>query len=393
MPHARAGRTLHVHGNAEERAYQQALAFADESLVAASSICSMLLDPKWFTERAHQRLSQAGLFVGGAYFLKRMRPLLWRYQGGKYWRAQRGLARGAGLSRSFSFGLSAVPEIVGAKIGYTLGCTAVALAGEATSSGCPQLLYNHDFPARFGRYLIVRHNAATDGYASVCLTYPLGVGCVGGVNEAGLALTYNHAFATDFHDGPGMLPSVLAQDCLDRCATVAEATQVLGETPVANGGIMTVADAGGERAAIELSCTRMRERRTDDTALVSFNKYGHADMEAVEVPLDAVATGVIDGLWLHETNIERQRRIDDLIDGAPAVWDDAFIRRVMGDHNGGAGGNLTLCRHYDMGDTLATILLDTGRRTMRLAWGHACTAEYVDYSVPAAPARQASAAA
>jgi hypothetical protein len=393
MSMTRAGRVLHVTGNAEERAYQQALAFADESLPAASSICSLLVDPKWFSESVHQRLSQAGLFAAGAYFLRRNRPVLWRHAGGKYWRAQRGLARGAGLSRSFSFGLSAVPEIVGAKMGYTLGCTAVALAPEASASGGAQLLYNHDFPARFSRYLIVRRATPADGYATVVLTYPLGVGCVAGVNDQGLLVSYNHAFATDFHDGPGMLPSVLSQDCLERCATVQEAIELFETTPSTNGGIVTVADAAGERAAIELSCTQTRVRRADGPALVSFNKYGHADMEAVEVPLEAVATGVVSGLWLHETNIERQRRIDVLVDHAPAVWDQPFVESVMGDHDGAAGGNLTLCRHYDMGDTLATVILDSATRTLRVSWGHACAANYVDYGLTDRAIRRASAAA
>ena len=358
---------------------------------AASSIGSLVVDQKFLLRSAHEKLSAAGLACAGAYYLLRHGPALRRHANAKYWRAQQGLAEGAGLSLPMMFGLGAVPEIVGAQMGYTLGCSAIAFAAGATASvdaegrvgKGPQIAYNHDFPPRFGRYNFVRHNLPSDGFASVCLSYPIMVGSLAGVNERGLAITLNHAFSIDYSGRPGLLLTTLVQDCLDSCASVEDAVRLIRETPVTNGAILTLADASGDRAVVERSCGASRVRRpADRERLVSFNKYKHPEMERFEVPLGAVSTGLIAGIPLHESNVERQRRWDVLASAPPACLDDSQIHALMSDHAGRAGDKNTICRHGDeLSETLWGALIDCERRVLKVVFGHTCSGSYRAYAI------------
>jgi hypothetical protein len=291
------------------------------------------------------------------------------------------------------FGLGAVPELVGAQMGYTLGCTALALAADVTASGGAQIVYNHDFPPRFGRYNFVRYNRPSDGYASVCLAYPIMVGCLAGVNERGLALTLNHAFSTDYHGRGGLLLTTLVQDCLDRCATVAEAVELFSQAPVTNGAILTFADASGDRAAVERSCTQARVRRASDAVLCSFNKYCHADMEAYEVPLGAISSGLMSGIPLHESNVARKRRFDELLPATGvtggAKLDEEAIKRLMSDHDGRPSGHSnSVCRHDDeLSETLWGAILCCRTRTLKVVFGHTCSGPYRSYRLEPPVAR------
>ncbi|MFO0617266.1 MAG: C45 family peptidase [Polyangiaceae bacterium] len=375
-------RSLTVAGDAYERARQQGVACAGEMDRAASSIGSIVVEPRRVGARAHEILSGVGLGVAGAYYLARHRRALVDHANGKYWKAHRGLAEGAGKPLPVMFGLGAVPEIVGAQLSFTMGCTAIAIAPSASATGAARIAYNHDFPPRFGRYNFARRNLPTDGYASICLAYPIMVGCLAGVNERGFAVTLNHAFSTDYEGRPGLLLTTLVQDALDRCATVADAIELFSRAPVTNGAILTIADATGERAAVELSCTASRVRRPTGPLLVSFNKYRHPEMERYEVPPGAVSTGLVPGIPLHESNIERARRWDELEASLPARFDDADIRAVMTDHRGGRGDSNSICRHDDpLSETLWSAILDTGSRSMRVVFGHACDGPYRTFEI------------
>lgn len=376
-------RSLEVAGDVEERAALHGRACAGQYAAAASSIGSLLVDPRFTGHGLHVRGSQLGLGLAGAYYLARHARVLRSWQDGALWRAQRGLARGAGLPLPLMFGLGAVPELVGAQIGFTVGCSAFALATGSAAGDAPLIAYNHDFPPRFGRYSFVRRNLPTDGLASVVLTYPIMVGCLAGVNERGLALTLNHAFARDFQGRAGVLLTSLVQHALDRCEDVDQAVELVLGTPVTNGAIITLADRSGARAAVEVSCTRARVRRPEGRALVaSFNRYQHPDMAEVEIPLGARATGLIAGMDLHASNVSRAARLEALRDHLGEEPDAAMVRALMADHDGGGGDPGTICRHRDpLSETLWSALLDPAAGALTVGFGHACTAQPRTYRV------------
>lgn len=383
-------RSLSVKGDAAQRAYEQGHACASQYASAAACIGSLVIEPGRLLRPAlHTRASQAGLTAAGAYYLARHRSALRSFDGGSFWRAQRGLADGSGLPLSLSFGLGAVPELVGSQLGYSLGCSAVAVARVEGERG-PQIFYNHDFPPRFGRYSFVRHNAPSDGHASVCLTYPIMVGCLAGVNEPGLAITLNHAFAKDYHGRAGILLTSLVQACLDRASDVASALELVRSAPVTNGAILTLADRGGARAIAEISCTALRVRHPTELVAKSFNHYQHPEMVPFEIPLNAVSTGLVAGIRLHESNIARAARWEELLPCPPETIGQADLRRIMTDHGANAAGLApsdrrdpnTICRHGDpLSETLWSAVLSPDRRTIDVAFGHACEGRPVRYDL------------
>jgi hypothetical protein len=378
-------RLLEVDGDAERRARQQGLACASQYASAASCIGSLVVEPRWVGARVHTRVSQAGLAAAGAYYLARHRSALRTFDGGRFWRAQEGLAEGAGLPMSLSFGLGAVPELVGSQLGYALGCSAVAVARVEGERG-PKIFYNHDFPPRFGRYSFVRRNAPSDGHASVCLTYPIMVGCLAGVNEPGLAVTLNHAFAKDYHGRAGILLTSLVQACLDRAGDVEAALDLLRSAPVTNGAILTLADRRGARAVVEVSCTAIRVRRPTELVACSFNRYQHPDMAAFEIPERAVSTGLVPGIVLHESNVARHARWAELVPEQPASVTEPDIRRWMTDRRGGEGDKNTICRHDDpLSETLWTAVLSPEDRAVDVSFGHACEGKPVRYALARVP--------
>src|SRR5260221_11575691 len=109
-------RSLTVTGDASQRARQQGVACRAEMNRAASSIGSLVVGPRFVGRRAHERVSAIALGAAGAYYLYVHGPALRDRERGKYWRAQRGLAEGAGKTLPLMFGLGAVPEIVGAQM-------------------------------------------------------------------------------------------------------------------------------------------------------------------------------------------------------------------------------------------------------------------------------------
>lgn len=323
---------------------------------------------------AARRVLARGLVHGlGQVYYRRHRALLGRFAGGKYARALEGLADALGAGPAFVYGLGAF-EITAAKLSFTPGCTALALASSATESGQPLLAYNHDFPRSFHDFIRVREVTPNTGYRSLSVGYPVALGINAGVNAAGLAITVNHAWATDFDGAPAVLVSVMAREVLETCATVEQAIALFASERASNGSMITLVDASGDRAVIEVTPKRQVVRRTDGPVLHTFNRYQCAGTRAVEVPDGAKGKGPIRGLDIHGANRARQARYDALGSSQKARWSDVDIDSLLADHDNGSASCDTVCRHPDRyAETLFTVRLDPVARRMRISLGYACT--------------------
>ena len=115
--------------------------------------------------------------------------------------------------------------------------------------------------------------------------------------------------------------------------------------------------------------------------------------EAFEVPLGAVSTGLIAGIPLHESNLERQHRWDSLAGGFSARVDERAIHALMSDHADRDGDKNTICRHGDeLSETLWGALIDCERRELKVVFGHTCSGDYATYAIDSI-AREVHAAA
>jgi hypothetical protein len=210
------------------------------------------------------------------------------------------------------------------------------------------------------------------------------LGAIAGVNEHGLAATLNQAFARRPRRArAAFLPSTLVQDCLDHCRTVSEALLRLRALPVNVGSLLTLVDAAGERAVVELAPGGHSLRRPDapDRLLYAFNRYLHPRAVAQEIPQGAQGTGLASGYDLHRASVAREERLLALLaadGGAPLT--EARLHTLLADHDEGPPGPDTLCRHDPGlgGDTIASALLDPRARSLRVCWGWPCQGEYGD---------------
>jgi hypothetical protein len=375
-------RVLDVQGGAEERGLAQGSAFRRWLATGIEALRSLPLAPSWLPARVHALAVRAALGGLGRYYLARHRGLLEERDGrGSGELAMlRGLASGLGTAPSLVYGFNAF-EIESAAPGHRLpglGCTALALGERHTAWGAPALVYNHDFPPSFAASLFVRRSSPALGHRSLSIAYPTLVGAIAGVNERGLAVSVNQAFGTDVRRSrPALFVTMLVAACLEKCANVEEAVSEVARTPVTNGALVTLVDAAGGRAVMELSGTRRLVRREpDERILHAFNKYRLPEMERLEVPIGAVTTGLAGGIDLHAANLSRERRYRAIVrHDHPHTRDD--IRALMGDHDRGAGDMGTLCAHGGaINETILSAILEPRARAMHVLFGRACEGRY-----------------
>ena len=368
-------RFLDVEGTAAERGKQQGAAARDQIGPSFEALAALPLFPRWLAAGARRWLVETASDAVGRYYLRRHRELLRARLAGRNLDWLEGMALGSGAPAHQLYGLNAF-ELESAHLGFSYGCTSLGLAGSHTTDGRVRLVYNHDFPPPFSRFLRIRRSRPSEGLASLAVTYPTLVGAVAGLNEAGLAMSYNQAYATDLaRRPPATFVTMVLQECLDRCRSVGEALEHILATPVTNGAMLTLVDTAGDRAVVEMSAgLRLVRREREDRILYTFNKYRLAETSAVEVPVGAVTTGIAAGYDVHRCNLTRERRFLEMDQTRPR--DDAALFALMADHDGGRGDEDTICRHDDpMSETILSAILDPGAGTIRAIFGRACTGE------------------
>lgn len=129
-----------------------------------------------------------------------------------------------------------------------MGCTTVA--------GNGYYARNYDFSPDLydGRLVFTRPE---QGYAAIGFSHQV-VGRLDGMNEEGLVVGL-HFVNTGVRD-TGFSPTVIVRMLLEQCATVAEATEMLGRIPHGYGYNYSLADRNGEVAAVEASPRRQITR-------------------------------------------------------------------------------------------------------------------------------------
>jgi Acyl-coenzyme A:6-aminopenicillanic acid acyl-transferase len=365
-------RILEVAGTARERGEMQGAAAKTTLVPAIDALATLPLFPGWMPRAARSGLVQAATSTAGRFYLGRHRRLLGERFDGRNLDLVHGLADGADTSAVSVYGVNAF-ELESANVGFSLGCTALGLAGHHAADGEPRLVYNHDFPPAFEPFLRIRRSRPDSGLSSLALTYPTLIGAVAGLNEAGLAMSYNQAYATDLERfKPALFVTMLLQECLERCRSVEQAIELVLATPVTNGAMLTLVDASGDRAAIELSASRKEVRREQPASILyTFNKYRCDAMTPLEVPVGAVTTGIAAGYDVHRCNLTRQARLLAMDLAEPL--DDTGLFALMADHDGGMGDENSICRHDDpMSETIFTAVMNPSSRSMRVLFGKPC---------------------
>jgi hypothetical protein len=206
---------------------------------------------------------------------------------------------------------------------------------------------------------------------------------VDGVNEKGLAITLNYAFVAD-RGAPDQLISMLIADALASCASVAEAVKRITASPRWGAGILMLADATGDLASVELSNTRQAVRgpAQGEDWLLFTNVCFCPETCAVQVEERAVYSNKVPspirGGSVLQPHAGRAKRLEDLLHKHGSV-DAAELAAIMGDHGpAGQPDASSPCVHSAYFNTTACLQWFPRRRSARVSFTNACTAEYVE---------------
>src|SRR2546427_8123848 len=267
-------------------------------------------------------------------------------------------------------------------------CSAVAVRGGRSATREPVIARNFDYLPLVQPLYTLRESRPRSGFRSLDFTIAPFAGAVDGLNEKGLCITYDYAYVSDF-SGRGTAPiSIVIAEALQRCATVIEAADWISSRPRWGGGILMLADAGGDIASLELSNTRNQVRRPSGGAsdvLFHTNAFFTKKMQEVELAANAVYTDraplPLRGRRIHESANGRDLRFKQLLHGDEPLDADQ-LSSIMADHQtGGRPCDTSICKHSDYWNTTATLQLFPASRRMRVAFDSPCRAEYTEFAL------------
>ena len=264
-------------------------------------------------------------------------------------------------------------------------CSTVCFDESSSPVGEPLIWHNFDYASMIGPYLTVRESRPIDGYRSIEFTAAPLCGAIDGVNEKGLAMTYNYGMSTE-PARPNPTISMRISETLAHAATVDEAVEYLQGCVRWGAGLLMVADASGSASSLELTCTRQGVRRpADGQPLLHTNKY-HLEQTiecevGEQVVFDARAPRSLRGERVLDSPKLREARLQDLLAQAGQI-DLSGLQTIMSDHGGSESGSLnTICMHSDYLQTSACIQCLPRSRTLRVSFGTACQAAFREYSL------------
>lgn len=265
------------------------------------------------------------------------------------------------------------------------GCSAIAAPPTATSMAQPLLAHNLDGVDLLGESLVVREHQNAGQYRAIGLSCAPLSGMVDGVNERGLAITYNWAFAVD-HDQMAAPVSVAIDDALATCSTVSEAAERISKQRRFGGAMLMLGDESGDIAALELSNRRVRLRRPQrGRPLYHSNQYRSQEMQSAQVARDAVfqngAPQPLHGCRVLDSPERRDHRLRELLRQERKLCLDS-ITQLLSDHGDeGAADDGTLCMHGELWTTQANIQLLPTQRKLRVSYGPTCQAKHVEFQL------------
>jgi hypothetical protein len=302
-----------------------------------------------------------------------------------------GIAEGAGLPLRSLCLMHAMEAFIGSLQGRIVvpplgACSALAVRGTRSRTGEPIIVRNFDYPPLFRPFFILRESRPRDGFRSLDFTTAPQAGTVDGVNEKGLAITVNYAFVTD-SARPNPLITMLIADALASCATVAEAVRRITASPRWGAGILMLADASGELASVELSntCAGVRRLAVGADWLLVTNVCLCPETCAVQVSESAAysdkAPSPLRGGSVLQPHADRARRIEELLRNQSSLGQDE-LAAIMADHGPtGLPDGASPCVHTAYFNTTATLQWFPVRRRVRVSYGGACTARYVEMAL------------
>ncbi len=307
-----------------------------------------------------------------------------------HWQRLSGIAHGSRLSIRTICLLNAMESILSnltrsTAHGAAAACSAVAFGPRQTTIAGPILAHNFDYLPLIQPFYVLRDEQPDEGLRSIQFSVAPLAGAIDGMNEAGLALTYDYAYSTN---QPAEAPLISMQigETLSRCRNVDEAVDHLTARPSWGNGLIMLADAQGTIAAVERAQTSHGLRRpTGRQVLFHSNQFccptTRQGQLSPEATYNEKAPQALRGRRVLQSSERRDARLQELT-SQEDPFSPADITRIMADHGSDNRPSPdTICMHGGYWQTTASLQFFPGQRTIRIAYGPACQSDYVQFSL------------
>jgi predicted choloylglycine hydrolase len=224
-----------------------------------------------------------------------------------------GIAEGTGIDLSTILFLQGMELLIG-KPSYRLeACSTLAFGPSRTTTGETILGKNFDYLNVLEPYQLTCETRPKNGYATLgCKMAPL-AGMLDGMNEHGLSVTYNLAYALDEPKCYAPL-SMALQEMLETCKDTDEAVRFMVQSK--RGGhdaVLTLADAEGDVRTVEITSNHSTTGSMIEGQAINTNHYKSSEMQRIEIPRNAVYFGKGTpkedvGVKVHESSEQRLKR-------------------------------------------------------------------------------------
>ncbi len=293
-----------------------------------------------------------------------------------------GLTKGSQLEESL-FLLTMSAEVLLTQVNYRMGaCTAAGISADRFAQNEPVIIKNFDYPAEFQPFYVTRHSQPLEGYHSVDISMATMLGCHDGINDQGLAVSYNYGFGTDLPKSMASV-SLIVQEILERCATVEEAVAYATGAKRAGGALLMFVDAQGEMASVELSPNFCGVREAEEGLLINTNHFLSSEMTPYGIPATAYYTArnprSLRGVRVQESSEIRYSRAQLLLDVEEALSLKDLVAAFSDHGEGGRGNDNSICRHGEYFATSCSVIMLPASRRILVTYGNPCDSIYTDF--------------
>lgn len=299
----------------------------------------------------------------------------------------RGIAKGAKTDISSLLFLQSTELLMGKPTSENYrvsACTSIGIMPQSFKNGTTIVAKNFDYINALEPFNITCQTSVDKRYQTLGCTMPPLPGMLDGMNEHGLTVTYNYAYATD--QPKYFIPlSIVLQEMLETCKTTEEAVKYITEAKQGgHAALLMIADAEGTIQTVEITPNHSAIRNPVDHVIINTNHYHTAEMQQYEVPHNATWDGKVPeelrGRRIHESSETRLTRIHDLLNVNHPL-DEKRIHAILCDHGEDLHpSDTTICRHGTYVSTIRSVIFYPAEKTVKIAYGKPCQNHHEELS-------------
>jgi len=274
----------------------------------------------------------------------------------------KGIAQGSDMSYEEIMQLNFCEEIWNKTTGW---CTGICLTQPRHG---PLLGKTSDVGEGDKHFHIFQRVANCGGYRFIRCTFVGTVWTCAGINEAGLALAASDVKPKDWGK-EGLPGGLLLQVCLQRCATVEEAKDIVYRSSImGTGANFMFADAQKNAVVVEKCPTAQALRYPEDGVIFQTNHYVSEEMNGLLVD---------DQEWMDNSRA-RYELLSQITKSMPRTR--LGMENLLRHHD----GTRSICQHGGAGGrfhTIAAYVISPEQEEMWVAHGRPCDNRFVRFSI------------